>query len=52
MYLHKIKTNTCGTVRKNRKDMPIIEGKLKLAEIEARCTDKLLTIHWNYRRDV
>ncbi|KAL4085266.1 hypothetical protein QTP88_027153 [Uroleucon formosanum] len=52
MYLHKRKTNTCGTVRKNRKLMPIIEGKLKLGEIEARCTDKLLAIHWKNRRDV
>jgi hypothetical protein len=39
-------------VRKNRKLMPIIEGKLKLGEREARCTDKLLAIHWKGRRDV
>ncbi|XP_060859580.1 uncharacterized protein LOC132936818 [Metopolophium dirhodum] len=52
MYLHKRKTNTCGTVRKNRKLMPTIEGKLKLGEQEARCTDKLLAIHWKDRRDV
>ncbi|XP_008184865.1 piggyBac transposable element-derived protein 4-like [Acyrthosiphon pisum] len=52
MYLHKRKTNTCGTVRKNRKLMPSIEGKLKLGEREARCTDKLLAIHWKDRRDV
>lgn len=52
MYLHKRKTNTCGTVRKNRKLMPTIEGKLKLGEREARCTDKLLAIHWKDRRDV
>jgi len=52
MYLHKRKTNTCGTVRKNRKLMLTIEGKLKLGEREARCTDKLLAIHWKDRRDV
>jgi len=52
MYLHKRKTNTCGTVRKNRKLMTIIEGKLKLGEREARCTDKLLAIHWKDHRDV
>ncbi|XP_025196239.1 piggyBac transposable element-derived protein 4-like [Melanaphis sacchari] len=52
MYLHKRKTNTCGTVRKNRKLMPIIEGKLKLGERETRCTDKLLAIYWKDCCDV
>lgn len=52
LYLHKRKTNTCGTVRKNRKLMPTIESKLKIGEREARCTKKLLAIHWRDRRDV
>ena len=32
--------------------MPIMEGKLKLSEREAQCTDKLLAIHWKDRHDV
>lgn len=52
MYLHKKKTNICGTVRKNRKLMPKMDSKLKLGEREGKCTNKLLTIHWKDRRDV
>lgn len=52
MYLHKKKINSCGTVRKNRKLMPDIHSKLKLGERESMCTNKVLAVHWNDRRDV
>jgi len=52
LYIYIKKKPTRGTVRKNRKLMPIIDRKLKLGEQEARCTDKLLAIHWKDRRDV
>lgn len=32
MYLHKNQVNICGTVRKNRKLMPIFNSKLKMGE--------------------
>jgi hypothetical protein len=34
--LHKRKTNAFGTVRKNRKDMPMIDGKLLQGEFDFR----------------
>lgn len=44
MYFHKNQVNTCGTVRKNRKLMPIFNSKLKMVEREAKCTNGLLAV--------
>jgi hypothetical protein len=44
--LHKRKTNAFRTVRKNRKYMPMIDGKLHQGEFDFRCTSNLLAIRW------
>ncbi|XP_026673061.1 piggyBac transposable element-derived protein 4 [Ceratina calcarata] len=50
--LHKHKTNAFGTVRKNRKDMPLIDGKLTKGQFDYRCTNNLLALKWRDRKDV
>ena len=50
--LHKQKTNAFGTVRKNRRDMPHIEGKMKKEKLDYRCTDNLLALRWRDKKDV
>lgn len=52
--LHDNGTNACGTVRKNRKNMPQLQEKLKRGELEAKHTSqhKLLAQKWYDRRDV
>lgn len=51
-FLLDKKTNSCGTVRQNRKDMPQLTEKLKKGETSWRSSDKLLVIKWKDRRDV
>ncbi|CAK9823997.1 PiggyBac transposable element-derived protein 4 [Anthophora retusa] len=50
--LHKHKTNAFGTVRKNKRGMPHIEGKLTKGQFDYRCTDNLLALKWRDRKDV
>ncbi|XP_050314831.1 piggyBac transposable element-derived protein 4-like [Anthonomus grandis grandis] len=51
-FLYENKTNSCGTVRQNRKHMPAFERKLKKGETEWRTSDHLLALKWKDRRDV
>lgn len=50
-HLHENKTNACGTVRKNRKEMPCFK-KLKKGETEVKSNSPLLALKWCDRRDV
>ena len=52
LYLHDKKTNSCGTVRQNRKHMPPLKNKLQKGEIQSKATDKLLGLKWQDRREV
>ncbi|XP_025195976.1 piggyBac transposable element-derived protein 4-like, partial [Melanaphis sacchari] len=53
MYLHKKKTNTCGTVRCNRRGMPPFKKtKFQSGQTESKHTGKMLTIKWMDRREV
>ena len=51
-YLFQKKTNSCGTVRQNRKKMPFFEKKLKPGEVEWRSSGTILALKWRDRRDV
>ncbi|XP_031338615.1 piggyBac transposable element-derived protein 4-like [Photinus pyralis] len=51
-YLHENETNSSGTVRANRKHMPVLNSKLKKGDIDWRCSDKILVMKWKDRRDV
>ncbi|XP_043485886.1 piggyBac transposable element-derived protein 4-like [Polistes fuscatus] len=50
--LHLKQTNSCGTVRKNRKYVPIISNKLQKGEISFRSTETLLCMKWQDKREV
>lgn len=50
-HLHDNITNACGTVRKNRKNMPKFR-KLKKGEVESKNNSSLLAIKWHDRREV
>lgn len=51
-WLHKNTTNACGTVRKNRKEMPKFTEHLRKGQIEAKHTDNILAVRWLDRREV
>ena len=51
-WLHKNSINCCGTVRKNRKEMPKFSTKLAKGEVEAKHIDNILAIKWLDRREV
>lgn len=51
-HLHKNKTNSCGTVQKNRRRMPELKCKLKVGETKSLHTTKMLAMRWLDRRDV
>lgn len=51
-YLYNHKTNSCGTVRQNRKHMPEFKKKLKRGEIDWKSSANLLALKWKDRRDV
>ncbi|KAG5881450.1 hypothetical protein JTB14_025827 [Gonioctena quinquepunctata] len=46
------KTNACGTVKQNRKNMPALKNKLKAGETEAYNSSNLLAIKWHDKREV
>lgn len=50
--LHLNQTNSCGTVKKNRKYVPIIPNKLQTGEISFRSTENLLCMKWQDKREV
>lgn len=51
-FLFEHKTNSCGTVRANRRHMPNLDAKLKKGDIVWRTSDNLLVLKWKDRRDV
>ncbi|CAH2005722.1 unnamed protein product [Acanthoscelides obtectus] len=51
-FLLQHKTNSCGTVRQNRKHMPVFDKKLKQGDTDWRSSENLLAIKWIDRRDV
>lgn len=51
-YLFEKKTNACGTVKANRKNMPVLNKKLKAGDVESKATKNLLAIKWHDKRDV
>ena len=51
-FLHKKKTNYCGTVRKNRKEMPKLEAKLKKGEVCSRHNNRMMVLKWQDKRQV
>lgn len=50
--LHENKTNAFGTIRKNRRDMPHMEEKLKRGEMCYRSTGILLAMKWHDKKEV
>ena len=53
-FLHKRKTHACGTVRKNRKSLPlaVTQAKLKLGETVFHHKNNLLALKWMDKREV
>ncbi|KAJ8941083.1 hypothetical protein NQ318_003264 [Aromia moschata] len=51
-YLFEHKTNSCGTVRQNRKHMPTLNKKLQKGEIDWKSSQTILVVKWKDRRDV
>ncbi|KAJ8934590.1 hypothetical protein NQ314_013266 [Rhamnusium bicolor] len=51
-YLHEKKTNSCGTVRANRKHMPVLKEKLKKGETSWKSCGHMIVLKWKDRRDV
>jgi hypothetical protein len=52
LFLHKQKTNSCGTVCGNRKGMPPLSQKLLAGEVQSMTSDSLMVMTWCDRRDV
>ncbi|KAG8236629.1 hypothetical protein J437_LFUL016462 [Ladona fulva] len=50
-WLHDRATNACGTVRKNRRNMPKMEEKLKKGAIRFKSSEKLLALKWCSKRE-
>lgn len=50
--LHLTKTNACGSVRANRKNMPKTSKQLKKGEVDAAVSDVLLAERWMDEREV
>lgn len=46
------KTNACGTVKQNRKNMPALKTKLNPGETEAYTSNNLLALKWQDKREV
>lgn len=51
-YLLKNKTNSCGTVGKNRRGMPELQNKLKIGETQSKNTKYIQALKWMDRREV
>lgn len=50
--LHFRKTNACGTVKANRKNMPRLDQRLKVGEIVFSSTSNILALKWQDKREV
>ena len=50
--LHRNKTDACGTIRKNRQDLPPLTAKLKRGESQYAHTNILLALKWQDKREV
>jgi hypothetical protein len=51
-WIHTNGVNVCGTVRKNRREMPKMTEKLKKGQVECRHTGNMLALRWMDRREV
>lgn len=49
--LFEMKTNACGTVRKNRKGLPKFEGKLNKGFFQSYSSSNLLAVRYKDKRD-
>ncbi|KAK7788744.1 hypothetical protein R5R35_000768 [Gryllus longicercus] len=52
LWLHEHATNACGTVRRNRRNMPKLEKKLKRGEMQSMSSDTMLGMKWCDKREV
>ncbi|KAK2578713.1 hypothetical protein KPH14_000840 [Odynerus spinipes] len=50
--LHTNVTNACGTVKRRRKGMPVMDRKLEKGEVDFRISSNLLALKWRDKRDV
>jgi hypothetical protein len=51
-YLHDNTINACGTVKRRRKEMPIMGEKLKGGEMCFRSSSNMLALKWQNKREV
>jgi hypothetical protein len=51
-HLFKNDTGACGTVRKNKKGMPLLSEKLKRGELSYRYKNKMLALKWVDKKEV
>nr|XP_046473271.1 piggyBac transposable element-derived protein 4-like [Neodiprion pinetum] len=50
--LHTNVTNACGTVKRRRKGMPVMDRKLEKGEVDFRTSSNLLALKWRDKTDV
>lgn len=50
-YLHENKTNACGTVKINRKNMSPLSKMLEWGQVECMSTDILLALKWKVKKN-
>lgn len=51
-FLHDNQTGCCGTVRKNRKNMPQFPPKMEKGDIIHKQANKIMAMRWQDKRDV
>ncbi|XP_046400817.1 piggyBac transposable element-derived protein 4-like [Ischnura elegans] len=51
LWLHRNGTNACGTVRKNRKEMPRMEKRLGKGQVQYKSAKHLLALRWCDKRE-
>ncbi|KAJ8933860.1 hypothetical protein NQ318_004691 [Aromia moschata] len=57
-YLFQHKTNSCGTVRVNRKHMPDLSGKIQqgqtccMQKLQSMSSENILVVKWKDRKEV
>ncbi|KAL2731776.1 LOW QUALITY PROTEIN: piggyBac transposable element-derived protein 4-like [Vespula squamosa] len=50
--LHANVTNACGTVKRRRKGMPVMDRKLEKGEVDFRTSNNLLALKWRDKSDI
>ncbi|KAL2731757.1 piggyBac transposable element-derived protein 4 isoform X1 [Vespula squamosa] len=50
--LHANVTNACGTVKRRRKGIPVMNRKLEKGEVDFRTSNNLLALKWRDKRDI